>query len=191
MIINNLSEILGRKRLKISNVIKETGITRPTLTSLYYDKSKGINFDTLNTLCNNLDITPGELFTFCPADISEIKVNSINYDSIDEITFFCKVTFEQKNIAPLNFAGLLQPCNEKDASGKDLSDLVCAFDLESEKTLKTLNSFSELAMAKIERQIEEYIEKVFTPPIKISGGFYETTNTPAPADQGADESPTE
>lgn len=62
MIVCKLSEILGKKKLKIADVVRDTGITRPTLTSLYYEKGKGINFDTLDKLCKCLSVTPGELF---------------------------------------------------------------------------------------------------------------------------------
>ena len=64
MIVCKLSEILGRKRLKLINVIRDTGVTRPTLTNLYYGKSKGVNFDTVNALCEYLNVSVGELFEF-------------------------------------------------------------------------------------------------------------------------------
>lgn len=60
MIVNNLSTIMGRKRIKI----KELGISRSTLTQLYYDKTTMIKLDTIDKLCSALDITPGELFEY-------------------------------------------------------------------------------------------------------------------------------
>ena len=64
MITNRFSEILGKKRIKISDVMQHTGITRPTLSALYYDSGKGINFETLDKLCEYLQIQPGELFVY-------------------------------------------------------------------------------------------------------------------------------
>ena len=64
MIVNCFSQILGRKRLKMIDVHKATGISRPTLAALYYDKSKGIRFDTLNKLCIYLRVRPEEIFYF-------------------------------------------------------------------------------------------------------------------------------
>ena len=58
------SEILGKRKLKISDVIRNTGITRPTLTSLYYDSGDGINYETLDKICEYLQIQPGELFCY-------------------------------------------------------------------------------------------------------------------------------
>jgi len=63
-IVNHFSEILGQKRLKISTVSRETGITRPTLTSLYYGESKVVTFKILSKLCAYLHVTPGDLFTY-------------------------------------------------------------------------------------------------------------------------------
>lgn len=64
MIQNNLSKILGKRQLEITKVNQDTGISRTTITSLYYNRAKGINFDTLSTLCEYLDITPNELLNY-------------------------------------------------------------------------------------------------------------------------------
>lgn len=64
MITNRFSEILGKKRIRMADVERHTGITRPTLRSLYYDSGKGINFETLDKLCEYLQIEPGELFVY-------------------------------------------------------------------------------------------------------------------------------
>jgi putative transcriptional regulator len=64
MITNRFSEILGKKKIKIADVIKHTGLTRPTLTALYYDSGNGINFETMDKLCKYLQVQPGELFIY-------------------------------------------------------------------------------------------------------------------------------
>lgn len=64
MIKSNLPVLLASRLLRMSDVIRDTGISRPTLTNLYYGNGKGINYDTLNKLCAYLDVTPGELLTF-------------------------------------------------------------------------------------------------------------------------------
>lgn len=63
MIVNNLSTIMGKKRIKIAILYKWTGISS-TLTQLYYDKTTMIKLDTIDKLCSALDITPGELFEY-------------------------------------------------------------------------------------------------------------------------------
>lgn len=77
MIIVKLSEILTRSKLKIADIVRDTGITRTTLTSLSYGHSNGINFDTLNKLCRYLAVNPGDLLQFLNIEIS---ATSITFD---------------------------------------------------------------------------------------------------------------
>lgn len=68
MIDSNLAVLLAERNLKISKVSKDTGISRTTLTSLCYDYTAGIKYSTLNILCQYLNITPTEFFSFIPYD---------------------------------------------------------------------------------------------------------------------------
>ena len=61
MIENRLSELMGRKRLKISDVIEGTGLVRNTVAEMYHGRAKGANFETLDKLCTFLDVGVGEL----------------------------------------------------------------------------------------------------------------------------------
>jgi len=92
MIKCNLSEIMGQKQLKIVKVSNDTKISRPTLTALYYNTGKGIQFDTMNMLCHYLKVTPAELFDFTPVeidiDITSFKHNSELDDAEAEFIFF-------------------------------------------------------------------------------------------------------
>lgn len=58
---NNLSTILGKRLLKISTVAKATGISRTTLTNLYYKRSSLISFDVLDKLCTYLKCSVSDL----------------------------------------------------------------------------------------------------------------------------------
>ena len=62
MIVCKLNTILAEKGLRITKVSKDTGISRTTLTALTQNHSQGIQFDTLDTLCTYLNITPSDLF---------------------------------------------------------------------------------------------------------------------------------
>lgn len=66
MIKCNLAVLLAERSLKITDVFKRTGISRSTLTSLYYNLSNGIQFDTLDKLCDVLGVTPGDLILYYP-----------------------------------------------------------------------------------------------------------------------------
>lgn len=73
----NLSVLLAERNLKITKVCNDTGISRTTLTYLVNNYSKGIQYDTLNTLCTYLHVSPGELFLFVPIDINILDIHYI------------------------------------------------------------------------------------------------------------------
>ena len=69
MIRSNLAVLLAERNVKITRVSEVTGISRTTLTALNNNYGRGIQFDTINTLCNYLKITPSELISYIPIDI--------------------------------------------------------------------------------------------------------------------------
>jgi len=66
MIKNNLSTYMGYKRIKISELAKITGLRYNTVHNLYHDRTKGIDFETLNKLCFALECSPNDLFRYIP-----------------------------------------------------------------------------------------------------------------------------
>ena len=82
MIRFNLSLLLTERNLKITKVSHDTGISRTTLTYLYYNYAKGIQLDTLNLLCNYLKVTPDQLISYVPVDIeiSEKDLANLNQE---------------------------------------------------------------------------------------------------------------
>ena len=50
-----------RKRITVSDVSKETGVSRATLTRISNIPGYNTNTDTLNILCRYFDCAPGEL----------------------------------------------------------------------------------------------------------------------------------
>ena len=71
MIKNRLSIIIGEKRIKFHEIVKLTGISRKTLYNIYHDKTRGIDFATLDKLCFALDCTPNDLFRYIPDDLPD------------------------------------------------------------------------------------------------------------------------
>lgn len=61
MIRCHLSTLLGTKKLKISDVVRDTGINRSTVTRLYHETNNRIDFETLEKLCLYLDCEVGDL----------------------------------------------------------------------------------------------------------------------------------
>ena len=64
LIKNNLAILMAQKQRRISELSKETGISRTTLTALNTDSSKMIQFKTINKLCQALGVTPNEFFEY-------------------------------------------------------------------------------------------------------------------------------
>ncbi len=54
MIKCNLSALLGARKLKITDVVRDTGINRSTLTRLYHESTQRIDYTTLEVLCTYL-----------------------------------------------------------------------------------------------------------------------------------------
>ncbi|CCY24545.1 MAG: helix-turn-helix transcriptional regulator [Brachyspira sp.] len=66
MIKNRLSIILGEQRMRVSELSQLTGISQNALNKIYHNKTKGIDFNTLNKLCNILKRNSQEIFEFTP-----------------------------------------------------------------------------------------------------------------------------
>ncbi len=66
MINNKLSELLGKKRIRMSELQKLTGLSHTTIINLYYNRSKNISFETIDKLCKALDCNIDELFEYIP-----------------------------------------------------------------------------------------------------------------------------
>lgn len=62
MIKCNLSRILGEKKLKISDVSRDTGINRGTLTRLYQETAERIDLEVMDQLCDYLKCDVSDLF---------------------------------------------------------------------------------------------------------------------------------
>ncbi|RXZ77226.1 XRE family transcriptional regulator [Paenibacillaceae bacterium] len=61
MIVNRLSEIMGRKRLSRRDVVRGTGLAINTVGGLYNGTAKRVDLETLDKLCFFLGVTVGEI----------------------------------------------------------------------------------------------------------------------------------
>lgn len=78
MIKCNLAVLLAERGLKMSDVIKDTKLAKNTVRSLYYNEAKGIQFNTLETLCDYLSIDIDDLFTLSQFNLSVKDILKIN-----------------------------------------------------------------------------------------------------------------
>lgn len=60
---NNFRVILAKQRKKVSDVHKATGISKSALISLYYERTKNPEAETLLKIANYLGVSIDELLT--------------------------------------------------------------------------------------------------------------------------------
>ncbi|MBY5026705.1 helix-turn-helix transcriptional regulator [Streptococcus suis] len=60
---NNMRVLLAKRREKVSHVHEATGISKSTLTALYYERTKKPDIETLQKVANYLGVTIDELLT--------------------------------------------------------------------------------------------------------------------------------
>ena len=72
MVRIHLSRLMGEKRIKIADLERDTGLSRTTISRLFHEKAGRMDLDTLEVLCNYLDVGVGELLEVVPdEDVSE------------------------------------------------------------------------------------------------------------------------
>ncbi|AKX50041.1 hypothetical protein AKN93_09400 [Thiopseudomonas alkaliphila] len=62
----NLSTLMGKERLTIAEVIRRTGLTRNAVTTLYDERAKRIDLNTIARLCELFECTVDDLFEYIP-----------------------------------------------------------------------------------------------------------------------------
>ncbi len=66
MVVWVLHEIMGKRRLKIADVAKSTGLAWDTVAAIYHGKAKGVSLETIDALCKALNCQPGDLLVYVP-----------------------------------------------------------------------------------------------------------------------------
>ncbi|MFA7556760.1 MAG: helix-turn-helix transcriptional regulator [Hydrogenophaga sp.] len=64
MIKCHLSRLMGERKLKISDVARDTGLHRNTVTLLYQETATRVDLDAINALCKYFDVGVGEIFEY-------------------------------------------------------------------------------------------------------------------------------
>ena len=68
MIRCNLSILMGRDKLRISDVAQRTGLNRSTITALYNETATRVELPAIEKLCNLFHCQVGELFEVVPPE---------------------------------------------------------------------------------------------------------------------------
>ncbi|WP_374640857.1 helix-turn-helix domain-containing protein [Hydrogenophaga sp.] len=64
MIKCHLSRLMGERKLKISDVARDTGLHRNTITLLYQETATRIDLDAIDTLCRYFKVGVPDLFEY-------------------------------------------------------------------------------------------------------------------------------
>ena len=70
MIKCHLSRLMGERKLKISDVARDTGLHRNTITLLYQETATRIDLEAVDALCKYFQVPMGELFEYVEDDKS-------------------------------------------------------------------------------------------------------------------------
>jgi putative transcriptional regulator len=59
---------MGERKLKISDVARDTGLHRNTITLLYQETATRVDIEAINLLCRYFEVPVGELFEWREGD---------------------------------------------------------------------------------------------------------------------------
>lgn len=64
----NLDIMLARRKMSVTELAGEVGITLANISILKNDKAKAVRFSTLNEICRALDCQPGDILEYVEDD---------------------------------------------------------------------------------------------------------------------------
>lgn len=150
MIQSKLSVLMAERGLKISDLYEETGISKTTLMALAENSGKGVQFDTVDKLCNFLGVTPCEFFEYSPyiVNIEESKYYSQKENNLNDLAVTVKNQFYEKTFYLSIYIdsgdAFDLPINDTDLK---LAVLIGLSDNESYKNEEFFKFLSELSVA--------------------------------------------
>ena len=65
-IIVNLDVVLAKRKMSLSQLSEQVGVTLANLSVLKTNKAKAVRFSTLEAICKALDCQPGDISEFVP-----------------------------------------------------------------------------------------------------------------------------
>ncbi|OOC09243.1 helix-turn-helix domain-containing protein [Thioalkalivibrio halophilus] len=73
MIRCHLSTLMGKRKMKIMDVARATGLHRNTVSLLYKEEAVRIEIDAMDKLCELFNCSVGELFEYTPEGDGETQ----------------------------------------------------------------------------------------------------------------------
>ncbi len=67
-IIVNLDVMLAKRKMSLSQLSEQVGVTLANLSVLKTNKAKAVRFSTLEAICKALDCQPGDILEYIPEE---------------------------------------------------------------------------------------------------------------------------
>lgn len=67
----HLSKLMGERKLKISDVARDTGLHRNTVTLLYQETATRVDLEAIDALCRYFGVKVGDLFEFTDSSVAD------------------------------------------------------------------------------------------------------------------------
>ena len=67
-IIVNLDVVLAKRKMSLSQLSEQVGVTMANLSVLKTNKAKAVRFSTLEAICKALDCQPGDILEYIPEE---------------------------------------------------------------------------------------------------------------------------
>lgn len=71
MIVINIDVMLAKRKMSVTQLAGQIGITLANLSILKNGKAKAVKIETLNKICRALDCQPGDLLEYQPDDLEK------------------------------------------------------------------------------------------------------------------------
>jgi len=170
MIKINLAVLMAEREIKISDLAKQTGISRTTLTSLYYNQAKGVQFDTLDVICDHLMVKPNELilhenFSYEFELPKEIKLEDGRHNEFEiDLGILCKLSYENRLIQEtISLSGWLVFCkNTTEETGREVIEQFLLVGDYGDKISSAINNVPLLVRKEFEKGLIEDLKAFYS-----------------------------
>lgn len=85
MLANRLNVLLAERQLPIKQVVDETEISRSSISNIVNNPNANISTETIDILCNYLEVTPSDFFVYSPYSI-KFGMNETNETMLMSVT---------------------------------------------------------------------------------------------------------
>ena len=147
MIKTNLAVLMAERGLKISDVYEATGISKTTLMAISDNTGKGIQYETMDKLCDFFNITPEQFFIYSPYNFNFHVLN--NDDNVAHLNDIAITVSKSSGLKSYTFSpNVITPMGEQFNVTKEDADFIINYklfmsidDFDDEKLKKNKNEF--------------------------------------------------